>query len=87
MQVTIDGLDVLTISILVIFLGRYLTTHVAFLDRYHIPPAVTGGLLCSFLTAMVVDVIITNVADLIGRELHRPTIPPPGNSVSSCSSA
>jgi len=53
MQVTIDGLDVLTISILVIFLGRYLTTHVAFLDRYHIPPAVTGGLLCSVLTAVI----------------------------------
>ncbi len=47
MQVTIEGLDVLTISILVIFLGRYLTTHIAFLNRYHIPAAVTGGLLCS----------------------------------------
>lgn len=70
MQVTIDGLDVLTISILVIFLGRYLTTHVAFLDRYHIPPAVTGGLLCSILTAvinLVWDVEVT--FDLALRDL------------------
>ena len=53
MQVTVDGLDVLTVSILVIFLGRYLTTHIPFLDRYHIPPAVTGGLLCSIVTAVI----------------------------------
>ena len=44
MQMTIHGLDVLSIAILVIFLGRYLTTHISFLDRYHIPPAVTGGM-------------------------------------------
>lgn len=53
MQVQIEGLDVLTISILVIFIGRFLTTHIAALQRYHIPPAVTGGLLCSILIALV----------------------------------
>ena len=53
MQVQIAGLDVLSIAILVIFLGRFLTTRVAVLHRYHIPPAVTGGLLCSILTALV----------------------------------
>jgi ESS family glutamate:Na+ symporter len=70
MQVTIEGLDVLTVSILVIFLGRYLTTHIGVLERYHIPPAVTGGLLCSILTAvvnMVWDVEIT--FDLALRDL------------------
>ena len=53
MQVQIEGLDVLTIAILVIFLGRFLTTHIAALQRYNIPPAVTGGLLCSILIALV----------------------------------
>lgn len=53
MQTTIAGLDVLTVAILVIFLGRYLTTHIPFLERYHIPPAVTGGLLCSLTIAMM----------------------------------
>ena len=50
---TIDGLDVLSIAILVIFIGRFVTTHVAILERYHIPPAVTGGLLCSLVIALV----------------------------------
>jgi len=53
MQVAVDGLDVLTIAIVVIFLGRFLTTHIAVLERYHILPTVTGGLLCSIVTALV----------------------------------
>jgi len=52
-QIQIEGLDVLTVSILVIFLGRFLTTRVALLSRYNIPPAVTGGLLCSVAIALV----------------------------------
>jgi ESS family glutamate:Na+ symporter len=69
-QVPIESLDVLSIAILVIFLGRYLTTHIAVLHRYHIPPAVVGGLLCSILTALVYslwDVQIT--FDLALRDL------------------
>ncbi len=53
MQLQIEGLDVLTVAIAVIFLGRYLTTHIPALQRYNIPPAVTGGLLCSLLTTLV----------------------------------
>jgi ESS family glutamate:Na+ symporter len=70
MQVQIEGLDVLTTSILVIFVGRFLTTHIAALQRYYIPPAVTGGLLCSILIALVYvlwDVQIT--FDLALRDL------------------
>ena len=70
MQVQIEGLDVLSSAIVVIFLGRYLTTHIGVLSRYHIPPAVTGGLLCSILTALVYflwDVQIT--FDLALRDL------------------
>jgi len=33
-----------------------------------------GLKLPGFLTAMIVGIIITNVADLVGRELHRPTV-------------
>ena len=53
LQIQIEGLDVLATSILVIFLGRFLTTRVAALQRYNIPPAVTGGLLFSILVALV----------------------------------
>jgi ESS family glutamate:Na+ symporter len=69
-QVQIEGLDVLSTAIVVIFLGRFLTTHIGVLNRYHIPPAVTGGLLCSILTALVYflwDVQIT--FDLALRDL------------------
>lgn len=52
MQLRIEGLDVLTIAILVIFLGQFLTTHVALLERHNIPPAVTGGFICSLLIAL-----------------------------------
>ncbi len=38
MQVQITGLDVLTVSIVVIFVGRFLTTHIAVLHKYNIPP-------------------------------------------------
>jgi len=53
MQLAVSGLDVLATAILVIFIGRYVTTHVRVLERYHIPPSVVGGLLCSIVTALV----------------------------------
>jgi len=48
----VEGLDVLVISIVVLFLGMYLTRKIRFLERYFIPPAVTGGLICSILVAL-----------------------------------
>jgi ESS family glutamate:Na+ symporter len=49
----VEGLDVLVISIVVLFLGMYLTRKIRFLERYFIPPAVTGGLICSIVVALV----------------------------------
>jgi len=70
MQVDIEGLDVLTISIVVIFVGRYLTTKIGALERYNIPPAVTGGLACSLLVALIFALWDTRVSfDLELRNL------------------
>ena len=70
MQLQIEGLDVLTVAIAVIFLGRYLTTHIPALQRYNIPPAVTGGLLCSLLTTLVYFLWDTQITfDLALRDL------------------
>jgi ESS family glutamate:Na+ symporter len=46
----IDPMDMLSMSILVLFLGMYLNKKIKFLGDNYIPPAVTGGLL--FSTAM-----------------------------------
>ena len=53
MEIVIDGSDVLITSIVVWFLGASINRKVAFLDRYSIPVAVTGGLICSTLVALV----------------------------------
>ena len=47
------GADVLITSILVLFLGAWLTRRIPFLRRYIIPEAVTGGLICSSLVAVL----------------------------------
>ena len=52
-EYNVEGLDVLVISIVVLFLGMYLTRKIRFLERYFIPPAVTGGLICSIVVALV----------------------------------
>ena len=52
-------LHVLMLSVLVFYLGLYLTRKIRFLSDYYIPPAVTGGLICS-----VVVGVIYGVADL-----------------------
>ncbi len=49
----LEGADVLIISILVLFLGAWLTSQIAFLRRYSIPEAVTGGLICSSIVALL----------------------------------
>jgi ESS family glutamate:Na+ symporter len=46
----VDPMDMLSMSILVLFLGMYLNRKIKFLGDNYIPPAVTGGLL--FSTAM-----------------------------------
>ncbi len=50
----INLVDTLIISIVVLFIGNVLTRRIPFLDKYSIPQAVSGGLLCSLLILAVI---------------------------------
>ncbi|MCP4328236.1 MAG: sodium/glutamate symporter [Alphaproteobacteria bacterium] len=41
------------LSILVLYLGMFLNRKIRFLSDYYIPPAVTGGLICSAVVALI----------------------------------
>jgi ESS family glutamate:Na+ symporter len=58
-QYEVRPLNVLMLSILVLYLGFYLNRKIRLLSEYYIPPAVTGGLICSGIVA-----VIYGVADL-----------------------
>jgi ESS family glutamate:Na+ symporter len=61
MIVELDPVRVLVLSILVLWLGAAITSRVALLRRLSIPIAVTGGILCSLVVALldgVADVYI-----------------------------
>ena len=49
---TVEPMDTLSISILVLFFGMFLSRHFKFLRDNYIPPAVSGGLVFSTLTAL-----------------------------------
>ncbi len=49
----LSPIDGLMLSILVLYLGMYLTRKIAFLRDNFIPPAVSGGLICSAAVAVV----------------------------------
>lgn len=49
----VKPIDGLMLSILVLYLGMYLNRRVRFLSENYIPPAVTGGLICSTVVAVV----------------------------------
>ncbi len=49
----LQTIDVLMISIVVLFVGMFLTRKIRFLDHNHIPPAVTGGLIVSVGVALL----------------------------------
>lgn len=53
MEIVISGYDVLVISIVVWFIGAAVNRKIAFLERFSIPLAVTGGLICSTLVALI----------------------------------
>ena len=53
MEYRVEGADVLIVAIGVLFLGASLTRKIAFLRRYSIPDAVTGGLICSVVVALI----------------------------------
>jgi ESS family glutamate:Na+ symporter len=52
-QYEILPVHVLMLSILVLYLGFFLNRRIRFLSEYYIPPAVTGGLLCSGVIAVL----------------------------------
>ena len=52
-QYEVKPIDVLVLSILVLYLGMYLTRKIRFLRENYIPPAVSGGLICSALVAVI----------------------------------
>lgn len=53
MQLHLQEADTLILSIIVLYVGTFLTRKLGLLGRYNIPPAVTGGLLCSVVTALI----------------------------------
>ena len=52
-QYHVVPLDTLVVSIIVLYLGLYLSRRIKFLRNNYIPPAVTGGLICSSIVAVV----------------------------------
>ncbi len=58
-QYEVQPIHVLMLSILVLYLGFYLNRKIHILREIYIPPAVTGGLLCSTFVA-----VLYGVADL-----------------------
>ncbi len=52
-QYEMQPIHVLILSVLVLFLGFYINRKVRFLRESFIPPAVTGGLICSIVVALV----------------------------------
>lgn len=52
-QYELEPLDVLVLSILVLYLGFYLNRKIRFLSEFYIPPAVSGGLVCSIAVSLL----------------------------------
>ena len=52
-QYEMQPIHVLMLSILVLYLGFFLNRKIRFLSAYYIPPAVTGGLICSVIVAVI----------------------------------
>ena len=53
-EIQVDVVDTLILSIIVLFVGNLLTRRVSFLERYSIPQAVTGGIICSLIVLIIV---------------------------------
>ena len=52
-NIVFDASQTLIVAIVAFFIGRYLTEKIAFLDRFRIPEAVTGGLLVSVCVSLL----------------------------------
>ncbi|RTZ72360.1 MAG: sodium/glutamate symporter [Gammaproteobacteria bacterium] len=70
MEIKFENLEVLIVAILVLWLGQVLTRRIGFLEKYNIPLAVTGGIICSLLVALLAGVWdVKIVFDLQLRDL------------------
>ena len=70
MQYEVAGVDMLLLSIVVLFAGQRLTRGIPFLERNNIPPAVTGGLIFSGITALLMSFdLVTLSFDMSLRDL------------------
>jgi len=49
----LDGRQTIVLAILVLFLGKFLTSKIAFLRNYNIPEPVTGGLIASIVFGLI----------------------------------
>jgi ESS family glutamate:Na+ symporter len=52
-EFTLDPVRVLTVSILVLWLGNFVERRLPFLSQNNIPSAVSGGLICSVVVALL----------------------------------
>jgi ESS family glutamate:Na+ symporter len=53
MEIGIANLDIIIVAVLVLALGKLLNRRISFLEKYNIPFAVTGGIVCSLFVALL----------------------------------
>jgi ESS family glutamate:Na+ symporter len=53
-ELQINLVDTLIISVIVLYVGNILTRRISFLEKYSIPQAVSGGVLCSLIILAVI---------------------------------
>jgi ESS family glutamate:Na+ symporter len=53
MEYMVKPIDCLVVSIVVIYLGMWITRRIPFLEKNFIPPSVTGGLVCSVIVGLI----------------------------------
>ena len=59
--INVQRIDVLLTSIVVLWLGMFLTGRIRFLSDYNIPAPVSGGLVCSCVVAVVFLTLDTKI--------------------------
>ncbi len=53
MEYTLGGANIVVLAVAVWFLGTFINKKIPFLERYSIPVAVTGGLICSLIVTAI----------------------------------
>ena len=53
MEYTVSGANIVVLAVAVWFAGTFINRKIPFLERYSIPVAVTGGLLCSLIVTAI----------------------------------